>query len=176
MNFGQAIETLKVGEKVARAGWNGKGMWLNLVQAWDYYPGNKHSALGTEKLPWIGMKTADNKFVPWLASQTDMLADDWMIVGKEQADISFGKWRKKPVVIEALRYGIDPRPDWFQDKVTTNEIITGELLSNPGRPYCDIQTLEGTMRVNYGDYVIKGVQGEIYPCKPEIFEKTYEPA
>jgi hypothetical protein len=40
--------------------------------------------------------------------------------------------------------------------------------------YCDIKTLEGTMRGDYGNYIIKGVQGEIYPCKPDIFESTYE--
>lgn len=77
------------------------------------------------------------------------------------------KFRKKPVVIEAFRYGIDPRPDWFMDKVTDNTIITYEN-------YCNIKTLEGVMVAGFGDYVIKGVKGEIYPCKPDIFEVTYE--
>lgn len=77
MNFGQAIELLKTGNKVARRGWNGKGMWLSYVPAWDYNPSDHNSPAGIEKLPWIGMKTADNKFVPWLASQTDILAEDW---------------------------------------------------------------------------------------------------
>lgn len=89
------------------------------------------------------------------------------------------KYRKKPVVIEAFRMGIDPRPDWFTDKVTTNEIITYTDDPNNGpfefrKTYCDIETLEGTMRGNYGDYIIKGVSDEIYPCKADIFEKTYE--
>ena len=79
--FGRAIEALKSGERVARAGWNGKGMWLGLVQGYDYNLTNQSGlavcALGTQKLPWIGMKTADGGFVPWLASQTDMLAEDW---------------------------------------------------------------------------------------------------
>lgn len=78
------------------------------------------------------------------------------------------KYRKKPVVIEAFRYYIDPRPDWFQDKVTLNEIITYET-------HCEINTLEGVMRGEYGDYIIQGVMGEIYPCKSNIFELTYEP-
>jgi len=77
------------------------------------------------------------------------------------------KFRKKPVVIEAFRYYIDPRPDWFQDKVTLNEIITHET-------HCEIHTLEGWMKGEYGDYIILGVKGEIYPCKPDIFELTYE--
>lgn len=77
------------------------------------------------------------------------------------------KFRKKPVVIEAFCYGKDARPEWFCDKVTTNEIIT-ELT------HCSIDTLEGVMRGERGDYIIQGVSGEIYPCKPDIFEKTYE--
>lgn len=74
MNFGQALEALKQGEKVARAGWNGKGMWLRLVD-----PDEAEANYVYEKLPYIEMKTADNKLVPWLASQTDMLAEDWTI-------------------------------------------------------------------------------------------------
>lgn len=90
------------------------------------------------------------------------------------------KYRKKPVVIEAFRYGIDGRPDWFQDKVTNNEIIThcGDELSSPFQRatnlWCEIPTLEGTMKGNYSDYIIKGINGEVYPCKAEIFHKTYE--
>lgn len=83
MTFGLAIEAMKAGQRVARSGWNGKGMWLGMVLGYDYNPDKGKAtayALGCEKLPWIGMKTADNKFVPWLASQTDMLADDWVII------------------------------------------------------------------------------------------------
>ncbi|CAG9228758.1 DUF2829 domain-containing protein [Burkholderia vietnamiensis] len=82
ITFGEAIEALKAGKRVARAGWNGKGMWLALVRGYDYNPDSGRgaaSALGCKKLPWIGMKTADHKFVPWSASQTDMLAEDWTI-------------------------------------------------------------------------------------------------
>ncbi|PLC44549.1 DUF2829 domain-containing protein [Ralstonia pickettii] len=83
LTFGAAIEALKQGKRTCRTGWNGKGMWLALVLGYDYNPqadrGTVH-ALGCEKLPWIGMKTADNKFVPWLASQTDVLAEDWQIL------------------------------------------------------------------------------------------------
>ena len=86
LNFGDAIQALKQGEKVSRAGWNGKKMYLSFVSAGSYDVGvtaigadenNLESA--PEMLPWIGMKTADNKFVPWLASQTDVLAEDWCI-------------------------------------------------------------------------------------------------
>ena len=71
MNFGQAIETLKQGKKVARAGWNGKGMHLELQRP------DAHSKM---TLPYIYMYTAQGDNVPWLASQTDMLSEDWVTV------------------------------------------------------------------------------------------------
>lgn len=82
MNFGQAIEELKRGKKVARAGWNGKGMFLLYVPAskWGII---EEIGLGIPKenlASWIGLKTADNRFTPWAASQTDMLAEDWEII------------------------------------------------------------------------------------------------
>ncbi len=81
MNFGQALEALKSGKKVARSGWNGKDMWLLLVREdeWSHEERSEwsHFNPATKLAPWIGMKTADNKFVPWPASQTDMLAEDW---------------------------------------------------------------------------------------------------
>jgi hypothetical protein len=69
VNFGIAIEILKGSRKVARKGWNGKGMWLEL-QCPD-----EHSKM---TLPYIYMKTACGNQVPWLASQTDILAEDWV--------------------------------------------------------------------------------------------------
>lgn len=78
--FGWALEQLEAGKKVQRAGWNGKGMWLIYIPAdqWSTSIGpNAHSVPGAHRLPWIAMKTADNGLVPWLASQTDVLAKDW---------------------------------------------------------------------------------------------------
>ena len=80
VSFGHAIELLKGGHRVARSGWNGKGMWLGLVNTGYYDVGCSVVNDIDSLLPWIGMKTADNKFVPWLASQTDVLAEDWQIV------------------------------------------------------------------------------------------------
>ena len=77
--FGLAVEAMKLGKKVARAGWNGKGMWLRLVSK-GYFDIGCSVVEGADLLPFIGMKTADNCFVPWLASQTDVLADDWRVV------------------------------------------------------------------------------------------------
>ena len=73
LTFGLAIEALKQGKKVARAGWNGKGMYLLFLNG-------KTTDFGYTLLPYIGLKTVDDNFVPWVASQTDMLAEDWMIV------------------------------------------------------------------------------------------------
>lgn len=90
------------------------------------------------------------------------------------------KFRKRPVVIEAFRLGIDSIPDWFMDKVTdrTVTLLSDRPISSPfdhdHKTMADIETLEGTHRANHGDYIIKGVKGELYPCKPDIFEMTYE--
>lgn len=70
-SFSRAIELLKEGGRVARTGWNGKGMWLELQVP------DEHSKM---TLPYIYMKTADDNVVPWLASQTDILAEDWELV------------------------------------------------------------------------------------------------
>ena len=86
------------------------------------------------------------------------------------------KFRKKPVVIEAFR--LNERgliaEDWFWDAVTRNDIITHCFGKHePDPAWCEIKTLEGTMIANAGDYIIQGVHGEIYPCKADIFQKTY---
>lgn len=96
MSFGQAIELLKQGERVARNGWNGKGMFLLLIKGEavtekinDCYGDPNRYDVGTDGyekgqsipvLDAIYMKTADDKLVAWLASQTDVLSEDWQIV------------------------------------------------------------------------------------------------
>ena len=70
--FGQALAALKMGNMVARKGWNGKGMWIKLQNP------TKKSKMN---LPYIYMSTAQGDFVPWLASQTDILANDWEMLG-----------------------------------------------------------------------------------------------
>lgn len=105
MNFGQALEYLKGGRKVRRAGWNGKGMHIELMKGsfdgefWGFDggqhpdPGHRSTLNGVSLslfrnelanhdtiMPCLGMRAADKSFVPgWLASQTDMLAEDWEI-------------------------------------------------------------------------------------------------
>lgn len=80
LSFGHALVALKTGHRVARQGWNGKGMFLFLVGG-STFKVNRPPLLGTyPEGTEIKMKTADGMVVPWLASQTDMLADDWTIV------------------------------------------------------------------------------------------------
>ena len=98
MDFGDALRALKAGEKVARAGWNGKGMWLSLsceggslamarsTPSQGFWSENNRryaedNGGHATVLPWITMKTATGEILMgWLASQTDMLAEDWGIV------------------------------------------------------------------------------------------------
>lgn len=79
LNFGDAINVLKAGGKVARKGWNGKGMYLRYIDNRNYKI-HENFTDGCAELSFIAMKTADNRIVPWLASQTDMLAEDWEVV------------------------------------------------------------------------------------------------
>ena len=71
LNFGQATEAMKTGSKVARDGWNGKGMWIALQVP------DQHSKM---QQPYIYMCPVGGKLIPWVASQADMLANDWQIL------------------------------------------------------------------------------------------------
>lgn len=80
------------------------------------------------------------------------------------------KFRKKPVVIEAIQWdgtNGDLIKEWGAGFRQIEYDLNPRILS--------IYTLEGTMEANLGDWIIKGVKGELYPCKPDIFEATYEP-
>ena len=90
------------------------------------------------------------------------------------------KYRKKPVVIDAVRYnGFDlfgspngvfsERPDWLDSAVDNYTIFLDDSDKQ-----LKINTLEGTMAISPGDYIIRGVKGEIYPCKSDIFEMSYD--
>lgn len=88
------------------------------------------------------------------------------------------KFRKKPVVIEAVLFkgdrNWDEAPAWLKKATQKGADEVGALHVFP--PNARIMTLEGPMNASAGDYIIRGVQGEICACKPDIFEKTYEPA
>ena len=86
------------------------------------------------------------------------------------------KYRKKPVVIDAFKFdGVvtDITSDWHAPWWVFDGLDTG-VLSFERQGVLYVNTLEGKMMVSIGDYIIRGVQGELYPCKPDIFEATYE--
>lgn len=85
---------------------------------------------------------------------------------KIRKENKMAKYRKKPVVIDAIKY----------DKQHIGRLLNfcGVLEYNPHDNEYYVKTLEGCMKVSDGDYIIKGVNGEFYPCKADIFEKTYE--
>ena len=83
------------------------------------------------------------------------------------------KYRKKPVIVEAVRiqpnFAYDTRhPDWILSAFKKGTILILHA------EYAIIETLEGDMRADIGDWIIKGVEGELYPCKNSIFKQTYE--
>ena len=83
-------------------------------------------------------------------------------------------YRKKPVVIEARQVTVDEHADiaaWCGGTATYAYIDSVQVPDG-----VLIKTLEGVMNAQHGDWIIKGVQGEFYPCKPDIFDATYEPA
>jgi hypothetical protein len=94
-------------------------------------------------------------------------------------------YRKKPIVIEAFqmteqaRQDIDSWPAWLMEAWCKDHSELGALYpedfpDSDGRDRLRIMTLEGNQLVSFDDWIIRGIHGEIYPCKPDIFEKTYE--
>lgn len=87
------------------------------------------------------------------------------------------KYRKKPVVVEAFQMTPERRknmsewPEWLKEAW---EVTIGPDVLDSSNQKLSCTTLEGVMRINWGDFIIRGVHGEIYPCKPDIFNKTYE--
>jgi hypothetical protein len=83
------------------------------------------------------------------------------------------QFRKKPVVIEAFQFqqptSVEEAPGWLTEAVLKNDFLVVDGVAH-------IVTLEGIMTAQPGDWIIRGVKGEIYPCKPDIFAATYEPA
>jgi hypothetical protein len=83
--------------------------------------------------------------------------------------MSVGRYRKKPVVIEAVQYDGTFPLDFLRGAENVG-------AAGDGTTAILIETLEGTMRAAVGDWIIRGVKGELYPCKPDIFAATYEAA
>ena len=94
------------------------------------------------------------------------------------------KYRKKPVVIEAFQMTKERRydnlewPEWLHKAWNVGPGEGGVWLDpdDPTGEWLVCGTLEGVHKITWGDWIIRGVKGEIYPCKPDIFQETYEPA
>jgi len=80
---------------------------------------------------------------------------------------NIAKYRKKPVVIEAVQFN-------GRNSADIHEFCGDKVREPVGKDYLEIETLEGIHIASPGDYIIKGIKGEFYPCKPDIFEQTYE--
>lgn len=86
------------------------------------------------------------------------------------------RFRKKPVEIEAWQFNNDDseetnaHPSWLVEGLASGKVY----YQGGDEPYLTIQTLEGDHRADVGDWIIRGVKGELYPCKPDIFEMTYD--
>jgi hypothetical protein len=90
MNFGQALDVVRTGHRIARSGWNGQGMWIVYQKGYpDGIAINANTAQATGIAegtvcvfqPYLMLKTVQDTFVPWVASQSDILAEDWITVG-----------------------------------------------------------------------------------------------
>ena len=84
------------------------------------------------------------------------------------------KYRKKPIIINAVQWNPDNLGSWVSIRDLMYPGCRPIRRVGEGCKFLEIETLEGNMTANPGDYIIKGVEGELYPCKPDIFEKTYE--
>jgi hypothetical protein len=90
-------------------------------------------------------------------------------------DVDMPKFRKKPIVIEAVQFIFEPERCKELADFLPDGIAPAPYHNKPDSPYyIDIPTLEGVMTADEGDWIIKGVKGEFYPCKPDVFEQTYE--
>ena len=91
-----------------------------------------------------------------------------------------GKYRKKPVVIEAFQFTADRRynnlewPEWLNYAWNFEDTEPGAFFCVDGSKTVYIRTLEGVREVTPNDFIIQDIQGELYPCKPDIFEQTYD--
>jgi hypothetical protein len=94
-------------------------------------------------------------------------------------------FRKKPVVIEAFQMTQQRRADnsewpnwlhaaWNEDHDKRGAVFPENFPKSDGTDHLMVMTLEGPLRIDWGDWIIKGVQGELYPCKPDIFDLTYD--
>jgi hypothetical protein len=132
---------------------------------------------GSQPYLWIGRQVGDDVlFVGSRPGRPRCRQEEQKVT-----DSAATRWRKKPVVIDAMPWDgtvaeATPVIDWILANGGTARYHEADLDFEPKVPPCiKIDTLEGTMHADPGDWIIRGVKGEFYPCKPDIFETTYEP-
>lgn len=189
------------GYRILRKGWNGSGLYVLSMPTHTSmeYNNIEHDIIRSLALANGGqvdiaesylIKNKDGILAPWNPSTSDTYADDWVVIANAgdfdpddyvnvADDHTPRTFRKKPVTIDAIQWDgteestaavleflgnrVDPDTDEFK--------VYAESSAKTGLP---IETLEGVMRAQPGDYIIRGVNGEYYPCKPDIFGKTYD--
>lgn len=130
MNFGEALEAAKRGNRISREGWNGKGQYVQLASDLSYTVNGRvvnveHAAIGNKALAFVGTSGVQ---IGWLASQADMLAEDWMILGCNNFALDFCNSDTGYIKFGGKRYkakllNIESRSFEFEDQV--NEITFG---------------------------------------------------
>lgn len=151
MNFGQALELLKQGKKVARQGWNGKGMFLYYVPA-NFYPASTEIAkeefgATVEYGAYIAMKTVQGNVVPWLASQTDVLANDWMFEEEKRLLNPYGGVYQEKRWVDDFSMG--DRFNGYQPQTEIERLCLSlmEELKKTEHPYHSILITEDLFKV-----------------------------
>ena len=126
----------------------------------EYMPDEKKIKINLPEKVWRNIDTV---------TLTRQFQEEVVIEKQEEngGDINM-KYRKKPVVIEAIQFN-------GRNSADIHEFCGDKVREPVGKDYLEIETLEGIHIVSPGDYIIKGIKGEFYPCKPDIFEMTYEP-
>ena len=131
-----------------------------------------------------GVRIVNKAHLKYIACTIQSANEELYLTRVGQKESKFKKYRKKPVVVEAIRLNSYAAEDImnvlkFMGQTVNSDYITQEKFSE----YCimcnqggglPINTLEGNIKASIGDYIIRGVNGEYYPCKPDIFKKTYE--
>lgn len=170
--FGSSLKNTVIALNQARETYletKDKEVWWQMIQLLpSSYNQRRTVMLNYEVLSNIYQYRQDHKLDEWVefCGWIETLPYSEIIIGENIG--SGSKYMKKPVVVEAFRLGYDFLPKWFIDGMNDGTIT---LYNDPSS--ADIETLEGRHHASFGDYIIRGVKGEIYPCKPDIFAMTY---
>ena len=148
------------------------------------YPFSKKVAIAPRILFGLILNDLD-AVAPWVSEEIDAanqaLDEAHEKYKRESEEAPTVKYRKKPVTVEAVQATFESIQsgdliDWLVGNQAIYKIVTthADGIIMPDEWYIDLYTLEGTMTCDPGDWIIKGIKGELYPCKPDIFEATYD--